>query len=109
MTFIRVTGTDELLEGQMKSFPVNGTKVLLVKTNGSIYAVDNKCPHIGKPLDRGKLDGCVLECAFHHARFDLRTGNNVGDAKIFFLKMRCKPAKTYAVKVEGNDILVEQQ
>ena len=37
-------------------------------------AVDNRCPHMGFPLDRGTLQGGILTCHWHHARFDLSSG-----------------------------------
>ncbi|MGF1486211.1 MAG: Rieske (2Fe-2S) protein [Prochloraceae cyanobacterium] len=39
-----------------------------------IYAIDNRCPHMGFPLDKGSVDNCILTCHWHHARFDLNTG-----------------------------------
>ncbi len=37
-------------------------------------AVDNRCPHMGFPLDRGTVSGGILTCHWHHARFDLSSG-----------------------------------
>ena len=39
-----------------------------------VYAVDNRCPHMGFPLQRGSVDDCILTCHWHHARFDLGSG-----------------------------------
>lgn len=41
---------------------------------GVLYAVDNRCPHMGFPLHRGTIDHGVLTCHWHHARFDARSG-----------------------------------
>ena len=41
---------------------------------GILYAVDNRCPHMGFPLHRGTIDHGVLTCHWHHARFDARSG-----------------------------------
>jgi nitrite reductase/ring-hydroxylating ferredoxin subunit len=41
---------------------------------GRVYAVDNRCPHLGFPLHRGSLHEGILTCHWHHARFDLETG-----------------------------------
>ena len=35
---------------------------------------DNRCPHMGFPLDRGTVKDCILTCQWHHARFDLASG-----------------------------------
>ena len=37
-------------------------------------AVDNRCPHMGFPLDRGTVSSGILTCHWHHARFDLSSG-----------------------------------
>ncbi|MCH8310907.1 MAG: Rieske (2Fe-2S) protein, partial [Chloroflexi bacterium] len=42
--------------------------------DGSVYAVDNRCPHMGFPLDRGTVKDGLLTCHWHHARFDLSSG-----------------------------------
>ena len=39
-----------------------------------VYAVDNRCPHMGFPLDKGSVKDGILTCHWHHARFDLVTG-----------------------------------
>lgn len=41
---------------------------------GKIFAVDNRCPHMGFPLHRGTVDNGVLTCHWHHARFDAQSG-----------------------------------
>src|SRR5215204_5717262 len=35
---------------------------------------DNRCPHMGFPLDRGSVEDGILTCHWHHARFDLASG-----------------------------------
>lgn len=48
--------------------------IVLFAHNGQVYAVDNRCPHMGFPLDRGTVNDCILTCHWHHARFDLASG-----------------------------------
>lgn len=48
--------------------------VVLFRHEGRIHAVDNRCPHMGFPLQRGTVAGGILTCHWHHARFDLQTG-----------------------------------
>ncbi|MFN4179862.1 MAG: Rieske (2Fe-2S) protein, partial [Armatimonadota bacterium] len=42
--------------------------------NGKVYAVDNRCPHMGFPLHKGSVQDGILTCPWHHARFDLSSG-----------------------------------
>jgi nitrite reductase/ring-hydroxylating ferredoxin subunit len=48
--------------------------VLVVADRGRVFALDNRCPHMGFPLDRGSVEDGVLTCHWHHARFDLESG-----------------------------------
>jgi nitrite reductase/ring-hydroxylating ferredoxin subunit len=48
--------------------------VLVVYDKGCIFALDNRCPHMGFPLDRGSVQDGILTCHWHHARFDLASG-----------------------------------
>ena len=51
-----------------------GHAVALFHHDGQVYAVDNRCPHMGFPLDRGSVSDGILTCHWHHARFDLSSG-----------------------------------
>src|SRR5260370_4785323 len=48
--------------------------VLLVHEGGHLFALDNRCPHMGFPLDRGSVEDGILTCHWHHARFELASG-----------------------------------
>src|SRR5688572_10939287 len=48
--------------------------ILLVHDNGHVFAFDNRCPHMGFPLDRGSIEDGILTCHWHHARFALASG-----------------------------------
>ena len=41
---------------------------------GQVQAVDNRCPHMGFPLERGSVKDGILTCHWHHARFELSSG-----------------------------------
>src|SRR5689334_9082172 len=48
--------------------------ILVVYDRGRVFAFDNRCPHMGFPLERGSVDDGILTCQWHHARFDLASG-----------------------------------
>jgi nitrite reductase/ring-hydroxylating ferredoxin subunit len=48
--------------------------ILVVQDKGRVFALDNRCPHMGFPLDRGSVEDGTLTCHWHHARFDLASG-----------------------------------
>ena len=52
-----------------------GGHAIAVFPLGDLFAaVDNRCPHMGFPLDRGTVSNGILTCHWHHARFDLSSG-----------------------------------
>lgn len=106
MEFIEVLETSQLPEGQMTKVTVDGRDLLLTHVDGAYYAIANKCTHLGGSLSRGELDGSIVTCPRHGARFDVTTGQNVQDAKIAMIKMQVKDVESYQVKVEGSKILV---
>src|SRR5918996_5304194 len=64
----------------------------LFASGEDVYAVDNRCPHMGFPLDRGTVRDGILTCHWHHARFDLASGGTfdqwAGDVPSFPVKIR---------------------
>lgn len=54
-------------------FP-KGLPVLLIKKEGEIYALSNKCAHMACPLAGGALKDYTIQCPCHDWRFDIRTG-----------------------------------
>jgi 3-phenylpropionate/trans-cinnamate dioxygenase ferredoxin subunit len=106
MEFVRVADKAELPANQMMIVVVGGKDVLLANVDGSYYAIANKCTHLGGSLAKGVLEGSIVTCPRHGSRFDVKTGKNVRGAKIGFIKMNVRDEESYAVKVEGADILV---
>ena len=48
--------------------------ILVVHDKDRVFAFDNRCPHMGFPLDSGSVEDGTLTCHWHHARFDLASG-----------------------------------
>jgi nitrite reductase/ring-hydroxylating ferredoxin subunit len=48
--------------------------ILVIYDRGRVFALDNRCPHMGFPLERGSVEDGILTCHWHHARFDLDSG-----------------------------------
>jgi 3-phenylpropionate/trans-cinnamate dioxygenase ferredoxin component len=75
--FIVVGKTADLAPGEMKFVAVDGERRVLANVDGSFFALKDVCGHRNAPLSRGKLDGHIIECPLHFARFDVRTGRLV--------------------------------
>ena len=66
--------------------------ILLVYENGRVFALDNRCPHMGFPLDRGSIEDGILTCHWHHARFEVVSGCTF-DCGL----TTCRPARSKSV------------
>ncbi|CAE6765037.1 Naphthalene 1,2-dioxygenase/salicylate 5-hydroxylase systems, ferredoxin component [Paraburkholderia domus] len=71
---IPIDPVDELPPGKRKIVFVNGRSIVIFNIEGTVYAIDNSCPHNGASLASGQLDGYLLQCPAHGLRFDLTTG-----------------------------------
>jgi nitrite reductase/ring-hydroxylating ferredoxin subunit len=65
---------EELKHKGYLSVTVQGHDIVLFYQEGEVYALDNRCPHMGFPLSRGSTEDGILTCDWHHARFDIKTG-----------------------------------
>ncbi len=112
--FVEAGKKGELAEGKMKEVTADGRKILLARVGNIYYAVDGICPHMGAKLSEGKLEKTILTCPRHGSQFDISDGHVIrwtnfpglvsSVAKVF---KKPRPLKTYAVKLEGDQILVE--
>jgi len=71
---IRAGTLDDLRERGCNVITGGGHTIAVFYHSGQVYAVDNRCPHMGFPLDRGSVKDGILTCHWHHARFDLSSG-----------------------------------
>jgi len=72
--FIRVATLEELKATGMIVVRGSRCPILVVYDDGKVFALDNRCPHLGFPLHRGSVEDGILTCHWHHARFDLASG-----------------------------------
>ena len=98
--FVRIGSKADLpAEGEAKEFAVNGTTVCVANVDGDYAAMDNMCVHRGGPLGQGVvMDGKVI-CPWHGWGFDPKSGASDQDDSL--------GVKVYAMKVEGEDVLIE--
>jgi nitrite reductase/ring-hydroxylating ferredoxin subunit len=73
-SFVRAASLADIKKAGCTAVQVNGHIVALFAHQDQVYAVDNRCPHMGFPLDRGTVKDGILTCHWHHARFDLESG-----------------------------------
>lgn len=74
MTFVALAERSELKDGIVKRHRGNGVDVLLVQSEGRVYVIENRCPHDGSPLVKGRVGAGCIRCPKHRIVFDLASG-----------------------------------
>ncbi|MEE3326788.1 MAG: non-heme iron oxygenase ferredoxin subunit [Myxococcota bacterium] len=90
----------DLEPGQTRAVEHDGLSILVCNVDGTLYAVENLCSHAQVPLAEGELRGCEIECIFHGATFDVRTGEPLAPPAI-------RPIRTFKVVQEGDRARIE--
>ncbi|MFL6451635.1 MAG: Rieske 2Fe-2S domain-containing protein [Bryobacteraceae bacterium] len=89
----------ELVQGEPKKVNVAGTDVFFLKTATKLYALANKCSHMGGPLAEGKVEGDSVICPWHGSRFCLGDGR-VEDGPA------TNNQPVFDVKIEAGNVLI---
>ena len=100
MPWIRACSVDDLDDGEAVQVPTT-PPIAVFRVGDRFLAVDDTCPHGQSSLAEGYIDGEQVECAWHFAKFDLSTG-------AVLTPPATSPLCTHAVRVDDNDVLVEE-
>lgn len=71
---VRVCSLDELQRDGVRVVSTGDRTVAVFWHRDQLFAVDNRCPHMGFPLSQGTVADGILTCHWHHAKFDLSGG-----------------------------------
>jgi 3-phenylpropionate/trans-cinnamate dioxygenase ferredoxin component len=74
--------------------------IAVFNVEGTLFAISDTCTHAEASLSEGRVDGETVECPFHGACFDLRTGEALTPPAI-------EPVQTFRVLAQEDDIYVE--
>lgn len=97
--WIVVASTEELTPGTSRIVDADGTRIAVFNLDGEFFAIEDVCTHDGGDLTGGCLDGDVIVCPRHGARFSIRTGEAL-TAPAF------EPTTAFPVRVEGGVVQV---
>jgi 3-phenylpropionate/trans-cinnamate dioxygenase ferredoxin subunit len=103
VTLVKVGTVDQIPEGEVRRFEVDGRDIAVVNLgDGGFRAIDDICSHALSYLHEGEVDveERSIECAKHGSIFDLDTGRPRS-------LPATQPVETFGLKVEGDDILIE--
>jgi nitrite reductase/ring-hydroxylating ferredoxin subunit len=90
----------DFADSPFKTIKGTDRPILLIKEDGKIHAVDNRCPHMGFPLNKGSINNGILTCHWHHARFDACSG--------CAFDLFADDIPSYEVEVEGDVVLLSE-
>jgi nitrite reductase/ring-hydroxylating ferredoxin subunit len=96
---VRAASLDELRAKGRLVVHVERHTLCLFAEGDNVFAVDNRCPHMGFPLHRGSIADGILTCHWHHARFDLCTGGT--------FDQWADDLRRFPVELRGGDVLVD--
>jgi 3-phenylpropionate/trans-cinnamate dioxygenase ferredoxin component len=97
--FVTVAKVGEIPAGGVKVVRLGDLPVAVFHVDGGYYALEDVCTHDGGPLAEGAIEGGVVECPRHGARFDIKTG------AVLSLPATV-PVPRYEVQVRGDEIQV---
>jgi 3-phenylpropionate/trans-cinnamate dioxygenase ferredoxin subunit len=97
--FITVIRVEELKPGQVQVFEVEDEFVAIANVGGEFCAFADICTHDDGPLVEGKLEGQVVTCPRHGARFDVCTGKALSMPAVV-------PLPTFDVRVVDGEVQV---
>jgi|SRR5215211_430849 len=98
--FVVVGRAEDLEEGDMRAFDVEGTRVAVANVAGTFYAFDDTCTHRQCSLAEGDLEESTVICPCHGSEFDVISGAVLeGPAR--------EPVASYEVRVEGGRLEIE--
>ncbi len=114
MTMHTVCRVADIGIGQMKAFTVDKQRIVLYHLTDGFFATQATCTHVFAPLARGKIiEDSRVQCPFHRARFDIRTGAVVDWAnfppgvQLLNVVRSEKALSTFEVRVEGDNVQVD--
>lgn len=98
---IIVGKVSDIPAGKMQKVTADGKEILVVNVDGNFYAMDDTCTHAGASLSEGTLEGSILTCGWHGAKFDCKAG------KLHAFPAKIKDLNSYKVIVESENVFLE--
>ncbi|MBA3451084.1 MAG: non-heme iron oxygenase ferredoxin subunit [Chloroflexia bacterium] len=102
LTWHVVAKTSDLAPGEVMYVEVGNDPVALINLEGEFFALHDLCTHQDASLSDGEVIGDEIECPMHGGVFEIRTGLPANFPVVV-------PVETYAVKTEGDAVLVAKR
>lgn len=98
----------DLKQKQKMTLKINNLPILLAYTSKGIFAVRDKCPHMGSPLSTGVLENEIITCKFHGLPISLETGEVVNTKKAESLRLDeySRSIRTYKTSIKEDSVYI---
>jgi 3-phenylpropionate/trans-cinnamate dioxygenase ferredoxin subunit len=108
MTLHKLCEIEDFSKEGRQAFRIADKDIAVFHFEGSYYAIDRKCTHMGGDLANGALSGKTIKCPRHGAVFDVTTGELMQQVgKMAGLVKKAKNARTYKVQVKDRALFVD--
>ena len=98
--FVTVAKVSDFDDQPAKCVKVVGKTIALFKLDDEFFAIDDTCTHRGGPLSEGNIEGDEIECPWHGAHFNIRSGKVILDPAD-------EDVSTYGVRLSGDVIEID--
>lgn len=98
--WIEIATTSDIPDGEGKAFPYQDRTVAVFYVDGSYWAIDDFCPHMGASLAEGYVEDGAVACPWHAWRFSIHDGCWLDNPKI--------KVDAYQVRLEGEIIKIRK-
>lgn len=107
--YTELCSTEDVPEGEMRSFTTGDNEILVVNLKGEFYALDAICNHMGGKLVKGRLKDNLVICPVHRCRYDVTSGKVKRGAGFLVetFSGKCGDQKAYELKVENDRVYVK--
>lgn len=97
--FLKIGAIGDFPEGEGRIITAARKPVAVFNVGGTLYALNNICPHMGGPIGAGALQGEAVACPYHGMRFSLTSGQSLDDFG--------HSLQTYTLKLENGQVFID--
>lgn len=107
--YLELCKTNDVPEGSMKGFELEGQKILVANVEGEFYAMDAVCSHMKGYLPSGKLRGKIVKCPSHGCKYDVTSGKVVKNVDFMTQAFsgKCHDQQIFEITTKGDTIFIK--
>lgn len=103
------TQLSTLMQKSKMSININNKPILLAYTENGVFAIRDKCPHMGSPLSTGIYQDGIITCKYHGLSISVETGEVTDHYKADFLRLGeySRSVKTYKTAIRDGAVYID--